>query len=322
MRNVSILFCVFLTVTVISITGTTADPEIPDEENEQDAVELREKEQLKKQVEANVRKFQEAKRPRDAGAASVELFEDDRVDLEQLMTHKDQNVAIHAAWHGYMRQTFPRRIEHRLEYERFDPRDLQRFFGFVEGRGHVLVPLWWEEAIADIYGYDEPESSSRHDGGWIQLDDIVKRRTDEHVVLELFTEFSDEVLIPIRTFESFRGGKVGIGVEEEKYASLLYYSNQGFSTTLACVDMKNVREMWRTKVWGISEVIPTSGAWSKTFMSMDIINDRVFVFLFATRRGASMEAFDVKDGTPLIRFATTNWYAEKKKADATNPIED
>jgi hypothetical protein len=298
-----LLLIAVATTTVLSIGRQSAEGQQSTEE-----AELRgEEQQYIAEMYANVSRFLTAKKSRDAGALSLQLFRTPfDVSVGVLSTHENPNIAIQAAWRRYSRMVRSRDVYFGSRNASLDPRDVQRFLGFVEGRSHVLVPKWWEHALAN------PEENLPHKKRlrdyWLALDETVKKSDDSHVTLEINSE---QIKVPARTFESLHlrsDKRLGVQMDEKHLLMMPHRSDAG-GVRIACVDLARSKEVWQADIWGLGDLGGRTGHPLEHFMTMKISRKNIFVF-GATRQGVYVEAFTLTDGAPLIRFATTNWFVE------------
>lgn len=314
MRGTGITFSAFVFATFMCISGIAAEPVEEDEEQQYLEQERREEQEALERLQVAVAKFQSAETSQLAGEAVLQIFSPYMEYNDTLIEHDDANVAIHAAWSMYSRMV-PRRhfFFGAVENETIDPRDCQRFLGFLEGRMRVGVPEWWEVALADP-GFYRPKVNGFDDGGWLDARELVNKDLDQNAGVEF--EFYDErFTVPAETYKKLSVSQMGIAVDEN-YAALLNHSAYGFATKLYCVSRKTSQELWRADVWGLGpDPVARTGSWrGPTYMGVTVVNDKVFVFL-AWIRGVCVEAFSINDGTPLLRFATNNWGVKPKKYD-------
>lgn len=82
-------------------------------------------------------------------------------------------------------------------------------------------------------------------------------------------------------------------------------SASGFSYSIRRTDMNRNRTVWSSSVWAVNRTaLAGVGAHQ---VELVISDERVFVF-GAESHGAYLEAFDLSDGRPLVRFCTCYWF--------------
>lgn len=270
--------------------------------------------------QANLAKFIQAKTSEEAGLVCRELFSSRHLlGLHDLLTHENANVAIQAAWCLNSRE-LPRRHAYfgggdfRLRYHP----DIQRFLGVLEGRLRVSVPEWWERAIEDVH-FQLPNERELSNRGWSRISRGLLEEPHPTVTLSFqngSTRESIEARIPVDSLRSVVGADDGFAVGGNSQRIVLFKGTHcGFASRLLCLDRTTLDECWRAETWGLTEVHPIAGQTFKDYVSIVVTSDRVFVF-DASIGGAYFEAFDLKDGTNVARFATTNWGVRIEEPEA------
>jgi len=269
------------------------------------------------QVQKELARLLAAKNSQEAGEACRDLYFSPYTGyVHGLLSHDNANVAIQAAWCVYSR-TVPRRRAY-FGGGDFDLRyhpDVQRFLGVLEGRLRVSVPEWWERAIEDLKE-QLPDDRSLPNGGWTKLPDELLKEAQADVILMLPGETPDERIRIRMSTESVRrllwwDKAVAVGVSSRQVI-LLARGTAGRASGLLCLDRTAFEERWRTHTWGLGPNGPFFGPPIKDYVSIVMTADRVFIF-GANITGAYVEAFELKDGTNIARFATTNWYVKKEE---------
>ena len=279
---------------------------------------------LSPKVHSAVARLAAAESPDISGEACRELFFSPHAGyLRELTTHPSDHVALPAAWSLYNR-TIPRRDAHVGPGDtsvRFAP-DLQRFVGFLEGRLRVAVPRWWETALEELQR-QQPSDRTLPGAGWQSVkQDVGKVR--EPLIQLTFPGNStvDRIVIPLPTdaFSKLRGPQRTrlVAVTGNQHNSmLLKWTYRGSQADLLCFDPTTGAERWRSQTWGLGPNRELNFVRYKHYVSL-VLNSQQVVVFGATLQGAYVEAFDLKDGTCVARFATTNWFVRKDDTAATD----
>jgi len=228
--------------------------------------------------------------------------------LRKLQSHANNSTAIQAAWREVAlavpdNDPAPTR--------RLDPQKVSWFLGFLEGRVRVRSPQWWVESVLDSTAYGpnnicpgKPKERPYHEAGLgylAPLGTTLKREGDK-IVLGIGAEsvrFGSGLL----TKEPKLHRDVSAALARER-VYIATHSDLGYPFTLRCVDRESGSICWKVDVWGTCWAGGSTGSKADAWVSIVVHEDRVVVFGAAVT-GIHVEAFAVKDGANLFRFASS-----------------
>jgi hypothetical protein len=262
-------------------------------------------------------------------------------ELADLMSHRDNSIALMAAWELYGN---PQRAA------RFTP---ERFVGFIEGRTGLRIPARWDLELLrqsrGIRGYATlrrllEENESRYQPflrrsqttrqgkvyedfviidperlkslyGMSISNDMCVKKWQDFVILSkgmATCRIRQELLIKHfgvpRSPEAwvYRGCDVYIGASRSYIA--LHEDSGGRTFPLICVDSPSGTLEWQADVWAAgAEHVPGLGGRSN--MVPTIVLGKGTVAVFGGADGACyLETFDAANGGAQLRFATNNWF--------------
>jgi hypothetical protein len=265
-----------------------------------------------------------------AGAAYRDLFKHaDRSTMDALCNEPDTSIALQAR---------KRVIEDKKAAE--TAREPARLIGFLEGRLGMSIPLRWEHSFVMWAGRTIGDDKQlqlqeayrpiatfmkKQGSGWLitqepRYDSILgltatKRITFKvdgpHVVASegkatcrLKKEFVTALQQPLSpsniiTAHFARGALL-----------LAVHDHDGDKYNLACFDIATGTKRWQREVWaaGAEHLTFKSGFWSHY---VEFVSDESRVALFGRAGYPYLEVFDLKQGTPLVRFSANNWYVRE-----------
>jgi hypothetical protein len=257
------------------------------------------------------KEFGEARDPKAAADAFEALI--DRVGakgLPDLKCDDDTSIALQAAW---------REVEERTQAgaSSFNPADLQRFLGFMEGRARSKIPSWWEQSLTGgvihrphvVYFAPSGQFGYRETAHDIFVPDgISLSRDDEWGVIK---DKDRKVTFPIDIMlkKASKGDdhlSISIG-EERAYIALHDYS--GFSYCLFCIQGKPGSIRWTAHVWGSGRRL-LAGVGRQ---DVSVVEQDTCVVVFGQEaHGMYAEGFEPATGKCLFRFRTSLPFGEKK----------
>jgi len=251
-----------------------------------------------------------AKYPYDAEPLYRALFaKAGAAGLPELQRSPIDSVAIQAAWEE-VTLTVPVQQAEGGAY-RPDQDRLQWFLGFLEGRGRVTAPQWWNEVVLDaranrrdnIYS-GEPKASPYHRAGveWVTapLDTTVTQDGDGYML----TIGEDSIRLPeellqLTDHDELYGSYSGCFTPEHCFVAA--HESVGYLHDVACIDRATGKVVWNSEAcgcwWGGSTGQHTSG------VSVTVQDDRVVVFGEASI-GFYAHVFRADDGATVFRFSS------------------
>lgn len=306
---------IVLLTTLVSARGLGQQTARTDEPSQEERQLLREEQEAREEIQRLVAQFLAAKDSHEAGETCLKLFPSPfnasffDPSFEELLVHDNPHIAVQVAWRRYSRMVPRRGMWGGKSNNTIDPRDLERFLGFLEGRAQVLAPGWWERTLADPDD-NEPSEEKATRRGWTILSEAVVSKENDFVTLDISGNLSTP--IPAASFNWIieHADNRLIGTEKNDHcAVLLEHSHIAARSKLVCIDLSQSKEAWRNVVWGTGcELGPRSGLLSLHRVSIELNDKGVFVFGAMNRgEGLYAEGFRLKDGTPIFRFATKNW---------------
>jgi len=251
----------------------------------------------------------------EAGAAYQALFESlDPKGIASLKYDEHCGIALQAAWE-LSRHPAPRRTTKPMEGKvGYEPRQLLRFVGFLEGRTRTEVPDWWEATMQDIvvgqnndcHFFVSPEL--RKEQWTMELGLNVSRPTTlqadgDSIVVKVG---DDKVRLSKAVIESVpRADYKRLTPSLHRDRSFIaFHSESGIAFTLLCLNTQTGELLWTSTVWGGGRTLGTGiGVHRLSFVR----NGNVVTLFGAEANAAYVEAFDFADGRCLYRFCTAYW---------------
>ena len=271
----------------------------------------------------------EAKSPSESGRAFARYFKEVGRGSPTLKFDADISIALQAAWEEHA-VILPDELE--AEREEGDlparvlrPGDAQRFFGFLEGRGGVEIPEWWE-GRRDFpermpLRYDEPYDFEETDfslyGNKEKLRMIKSSygpkssavKTDDGLVLsrgEQKLTIVNDVVEQLKK-DARQSAKYCIVEFSKEKSCVAIYDDLGLRFPLYCIESKTGKLLWKAEIWGQREDAQMfTGGGSHHEVQLQVEEQQVAVW-GAGLYGAYVECFDPKTGTAKFRFSTEYW---------------
>jgi hypothetical protein len=240
------------------------------------------------------------------------LFDAVSIDaLRQLKADPHDSIALQAAWEE-VQLSLPEKDQQ--QPTPVQPAKLERFLGFLEGRGRVEIPHWWENALREVRsrGRDHKVFCLSHVLAFQRGKSTGLRITTEEGVslskengtikLRVGKEslvMPRELIIEDRVLDRYDDLSVLIS-GQHWYVAM--YDTVGCKYPLVCLENKTGKMLWQAVVWG-TWWWESSGLHSQR-VTLSKQDERVVVF-GASNTGAHVEAFRASDGTNLFRVSTT-----------------
>jgi len=268
----------------------------------------------------------------EISAAYRDLFAAVGVEgLAELKRSPHDSIAIQAAWEEVL-MTIP--ATDGAEAYRPDAQVLQRFIGFLEGRGRVTLPDWWAKVFLNVRAHDRgnvfslwPGEEHKFDPNAIAFEFNGKRELRLSDPYE-GTDVPFFVLASRGTRVTDEDGRVTISAADRKVEvpeelvdrgdhgtlfccfSTVFTAEQcyvavhrdvGYPFTVACLNLADGTLKWKTEAWGTWWGFATGI--HQTRVAVTVQDDRLAVFGEAGT-GYHVEAFDIGTGANLFRFST------------------
>jgi hypothetical protein len=257
-------------------------------------------------VEEIVKAVVAAKDPHDAAEQYHALFRAAGTKgLAALPSSPHDSIAIQAAWQE-VNVTLPEKNPDDGNPVVFRPNSdkLNRFFGFLEGRGRFRPPRWWAESLLDARAntrsniffpiHDSADQVTPFMAGVSTKGDKVIL-SYQHDAIALPTELRPKMTGGSEVYSAFFTPK---NVYVAKYDSAIY------PYTFACLDRADGHVVWRTDGWG-SYWYAIGGGVGRARVSIELQSDRVFVFGVSGIGMIHVEAFRADNGENVFRFSNT-----------------
>ncbi len=235
--------------------------------------------------------------------------------LASVITHKDDSLAIRAAWERAIRQAEPQEaIASRWRKLRYQV-SASEFLGFCEGRLRVSVPTQFAAMLKEADPKDpfgKAFNLKKHwptrqsaEGIASNVDTVINVSKDDSLAVLIMN--GEECKIPRALLaDNPKGGSIN-GVAARISTDVVYvacFDNFGFSYELTAIDRKSQATIWETDVWAIA-FGGGSGAGFLHQVKLVEADGKIYVF-GATWDTIYIEAFDTRTGKATLRFA--NYY--------------
>jgi hypothetical protein len=256
-----------------------------------------------------------------AGECCQVLGTSDEGKLLDWSRDTDTTRALPAAWRLWVEPLDPSR-----------PRRPQRFFGFVEGRAGVSVPVRWQLAVIqyslardrdalrhemDPYLKEctflkkdapypgiymvEPESYRLCPGGWgwqVAADLVVRQDSPAAVILTQGTK-------SVRLMSSdLRRSTLCRAVLGTDVTVMAFYEQSGDSYWLHCFDSRSGRLRWKSLCWGGPFALLRGGF---KFHAVHLAIGKAAVCACGSGGSIYTELFDLQTGASQGRFSSNAW---------------
>lgn len=235
-----------------------------------------------------------------------------QIDLPGLKTLKageSDSFALQSAW------KLTTDVMHKARRDRPGSRDrrpLYNFLGFVEGRTHINLPVWFQRTVVSATAtanslpsvsprevvrpkmFDVAESIS-------SVRDISLREKDGHYVVATRTH---SITLPDSMLHQSSQGLYGDidCLTTKKYA---FISTGDASTScshdVCCIDLESNSVQWKTE--SVAGYYGALGGYSEGLHEM-LLNDGRLFLICASHCGFFLQCFDVETGKSLIQFST------------------
>jgi hypothetical protein len=225
--------------------------------------------------------------------------------LADLKLSPHDSIAIQAAWQE-VNVTLPAKNPEDGNPVVFRPdRDkLNRFFGFLEGRGRFHAPKWWADSLL------EARANTRSDIYFPACDSADKRAPPLAAVVtkgdkSVLYVGKDSVVLPAELAQKETGGKeIFSALITSNNVYVAKYDNALYPYTLARVNRADGRLVWKTEGWG-SWWYQIGGSVGRAHVAIELQGDHVLVFGVSGLGLIHAEAFRADDGKSLFRFSNT-----------------
>jgi hypothetical protein len=248
--------------------------------------------------------------------------------LDDLKVNKHTGIAIRAAWE-MVRRTMNADLHGDDEPERLDPKAIQRFLGFLEGRLSTRLPWWFESRLAKAEYHNRRDWMIYPGIGWIHpnpgmgasVDHIFVprgmsiKKTRDGLKLVLGRDVLSVPTTVVKIAERIRGdegdkddvggeGAVSLNatvVDRDRFLIAIYtFDCQEYP--LLCVSRSTGKVIWQASVWpGVPRV---AGNPFSQLTDLRIVKSDVLIFGL-TDCLAYVEGFSLSDGKNRFHFSTS-----------------
>lgn len=235
------------------------------------------------------------------------FYKSDTSELSELMLDQNDMIAVRAAWERQVRQFPAITVGSTIKT---DPRQIERFVGFVEGRLHVHPPRAWIQGMFSVSvaprratTFHLPKVAHHRTNSIFVVPDAVSLVRDRGAAtiamadrrstfsLEEFAEFSER-----------EEPRIAVAFHDSVCVIAGYSSDRNI---VLCLDAGTGAVRWRAYGWG-SGMVSSSGRGHADVVELMITDDNVFAFA-TTAFAASIDRFDIKSGNATLRFGTADW---------------
>jgi hypothetical protein len=265
-----------------------------------------------------------ATKPQQAKELNDRIFARASRDLlKRLKQDPSASIALRAAWEE-VRRTIPETPG--PDPVQPNPRKLERFLGFLEGRLHLTLPEWWQRAILSIAAYgrdswgsgENIESAPYPDTGIRTKAIATRQRTvspfpilapantrvrplGNNVELRNGSRLA---LVPMSLLQDYAGRNVlePTLTPTECFLALRWRgSDREFP--LVAIDSQSAQVRWKSLVWGqYSPPVASSGP--RHHRVELVLDEHRVIVVGAGTDGAYIEAFRRDTGASMFRFST------------------
>lgn len=228
---------------------------------------------------------------------------------DKLLQDKHDAIAISAAWERAQREVEEGDAQVASSSKHAA---LGRFVGFVEGRLGVAVPSWWEQSVMSVrrtehFGFrfpapNTPPFEKTRSGKLASIGTEIVSTAEGLIV----SRDNHKCLIKRDLIErASRWGVVGsVSIATlEKNSCVALHGMASGHYVMFCIDRDSSEKAWETTVWAGGPGTAIAG-WVFHWATVVVEDEVIYVFGINTD-AAYIEAFAVKDGRALIRFATS-----------------
>jgi hypothetical protein len=222
--------------------------------------------------------------------------------LKRLRLSVHDSIALQAAWRE-VRVT----LAEKQEVGRVRPyvAKLRWFFGFLEGRGRLRIPAWWQDSLLSAEGQNDcleltlGDKPFYHESGFRHIKTPLDTTLMEEAGSIVLTVGKDQTRVSPALLKW--PNLSALGTSSRCY--LTTHGNVGYSYPLMCIARDSGRIVWKANVWGhLLDGVVLIGRRSQRVTLVEE-GGRILVF-GASLEGAHVEAFDAKDGKSLFRWTT------------------
>jgi hypothetical protein len=283
-----------------------------------------------------------SKSSKEAGRAYGALFTSS--DAHALTNDKNLGIALQAYWRINHVQTVLRSGEPdgdppelSVNPLRLSETHVNRFLGFFEGRTHIRVPAFWEEALLNWQYWPSEQAQAEAEffqgelgispaklNGLRLCSGINLRKDNDMVMIDLDpTQEKDEARLPIRVFdipsESFpEPNSCDVEIHATLAVVAMYHSDISEGYVLRGVDIRSGKVLWENKGWGAGR----EGGGGSFYNYLQVrIQDALVIAFGESATGRYAEAFDCSSGEAIFHFSTNYWNAWDKKPQQTPPAQ-
>ncbi len=233
----------------------------------------------------------------------------DPVGLKKLKVAKSDSLAIQAAWKLTTDAMHRERVD---RMESHDQRPLFNFLGYVEGRTHINLPVWFQKTVvsatatANVVPNVSPRKIMRPamfnaSENVVSIRNLSIKETDGRYVILMGANSID---LPSSMLQESSIGICGDidCLITEKYA----YISTGdacasYAHDVCCIDLESKSAVWKTK--SIAGYYGAIGGHSEALHELQLDDGRLFV-ICASHVGFFIECFDGRTGKSQIQFST------------------
>jgi hypothetical protein len=259
-------------------------------------------------------------------------------ELQELVHDSDLSITLNAAW----------ALNRSAKRQHISP-GAQRFLGVLESRTGLNVPQWWEveatsAALGDRSKFLNEKLSNEIIGRYFPFSPFLERLGDGSYVfkVEKFDKAPLGLLARANISVKPQGDGVSVKADsvelridatrlselasEYKFARYIdvrhkpprvivsLHDEFGSKFPFWCVDAQSGRLLWDGESWGYGAenlIAFRSGPWRHK-VEVVIANHTVAVFGGGTSTYSVvyLEAYDIRSGKPLYRFASNYWFAK------------
>jgi sugar lactone lactonase YvrE len=217
---------------------------------------------------------------------------------------KDDEMAVRAAWERLLLD-FPEVTHHHLT--EVSPNGAERFCGFIEGRLHVQIPDWWEEALRGANGFVRNNVRFERPvhwpfqkvGGRVALPRGTVSMKDD---LSVLTVEQARVALPLDVMldvTHLPGAQLALCMAG-RFCFVAPHGNRTIPYRVYCLDPEKSKVVWKTAV------VPRKGirGWSGWgWHCVGLVATRASVVVFGAGDGVLyLQGLSKNEGKTLFRF--------------------
>lgn len=245
--------------------------------------------------------------------------------LEELVHHKNDSIALLAAWQRAVRTANPDSFtKWANDLDRsIDRRALQRFLGFVEGRIKIKLPVWWDHSIAQAGVWTQQYVKSTYSKGFLEerpfyVDKkykcmiskgarVVFSKKDDKTT---FITGSDKIVVSKKTHNKQAFWELRYNAEYNMYSVtaadeyiVLGVHTPGALSCISCHNRRTKKILWIKRVRSADAKPYILNLIMLDYVSTIVYEDEVYLF-GNNGAGFYIESFDLKSGERQLRFST------------------